>query len=1049
MRKLLAFSAAFAAVLGANAAVELSGVNAQGGFAGIENVVNAKMQRTAGALVFSDIQYDMQVVCRLKPFRTMDADRFEFEYRATGPASQKGGEVFYALGPGGGFTGERLWRLPPLVRDGKWHVLSVGRKAIANPADWDRAGTVERIRFDPTDQDGGTLEIRWFRFAQDIVEAEEKKVPETPVDPDVAQSLDQDAWPNATVKVWSDDPVPESSSVRVVAECFGGTAEPSVATAGERIRLRYDFRGKAPKQSDVLDLNLSILDGQVLRWDERIQLECRTAVRHLGGNAWRLEFDYDLPLYIDSGKLEIRIESPAFCYVVGSAYPVARLSLNRIGVAPGWEKPLRSGVAKVADSTYFSVNGKPVSALWGAVHWARRRDQLPRHSSAPLNVVTLWHTDVRKWWPKGEDFVPAELDRIAEKVRRSNPEDAYFMADLSVYPPADWAEANPDEMSCDEHGKIPADGGPSRPNFSFASEKTIALMERKVVQAIRHIENSPYANRVIGYRVNSGHTIEWLGWETKNRDDVQDFSPASRRAFEAFARKNYPEITDFSIPTFAERCAADTDGLFLDRRRHARIIAYHDFHSTSIAEDAIRLCGAAKEATGGRKVVGTYYGYVMTLGISQMQGHFALKRLLDSGKVDFLMSPPWYSWCSRGPGSTLADMKPFTSIANHGMVSVVEDDTRTHNMRYDSRVGLQQALNEPMSVGYMRRNMGIALCRNLPFYTLALTSGAEFDFPRFAEDACAYRRVAEHALAKETRRAAEVAVVVSEDAVKGFPLIRKKGEQYARGHQWYLGDGSVLRKKGSGCLPACVAAQFYTDCARIGCGVDYLLAEDLDDNPGDYRLYVMACCSKSSPALLRAAERLRARNCSILWTYAPGYVSDDGNSLENMKALTGLEFAKREGLSDPGITLEDGSRIGPVKSDAGLFFALKSADRVFGRYDNGDVAFGERRTGPSTSVFSSTHLPGAQVLKALAKSAGVHLYSETLDPVEANERFVTLHARTAGRKTIALPRKTDVVDVFNRRLVARGVSEFSFDAELHSSWLFYCADDAADVLRGL
>ena len=66
----------------------------------------------------------------------------------------------------------------------------------------------------------------------------------------------------------------------------------------------------------------------------------------------------------------------------------------------------------------------------------------------------------------------------------------------------------------------------------------------------------------------------------------------------------------------------------------------------------------------------------------------------------------------------------------------------------------------------------------------------------------------------------------------------------------------------------------------------------------------------------------------------------------------------------------------------------------------------------------------------------MHVYSETGDPLEASDAFVTLHARFPGRKMIRLPRKADVFDVFNRRKVAEGVTEFSFDAPLHSSWLF-------------
>ena len=78
--------------------------------------------------------------------------------------------------------------------------------------------------------------------------------------------------------------------------------------------------------------------------------------------------------------------------------------------------------------------------------------------------------------------------------------------------------------------------------------------------------------------------------------------------------------------------------------------------------------------------------------------------------------------------------------------------------------------------------------------------------------------------------------------------------------------------------------------------------------------------------------------------------------------------------------------------------------------------------------------------------AGVHIYSATDDPMEADGSLFTLHARFAGRKTVMLPKRTTVLDVFNRRVVAKDADKFSFDAPLHSSWLFYYGDDAEQVL---
>ena len=715
-----------------------------------------------------------------------------------------------------------------------------------------------------------------------------------------------------------------------------------------------------------------------------------------------------------------------------------------------FDHPVTAGVVRVAGTPQFAIDGKPFYALWGTSNPRKSADGMPHHSSAPLNLVTVW-PDHLKWWPRADVFDPAILDRYAEVHARAYP-DAWFMWDISIYPPPDWADAHPDDMARDEQGRVNHDRGHMELNYSFASKQAADDMERMLERVIRYLESSPYANRIIGYRVNSGHTVEWLGWEPSAKDSILDFSPVAQRGFEAFAKAHYPSVTDFSVPTLAERREIDDDGVLWDQTKHARTVAYHDFYSTCVADLAIRLCSKAKSLVGGRKLVGTYFGYVMTLnstGRGQMRAHFAAKRIMDSGAVDFLMSPQPYSMFLRGIGHMVGDMKPFASINDHGIVSVIEDDTRTHNA---PAIGCSQALNEAMTLAVMRRNMGVTLCRNAPFYTVSISkTGRDFDFPAFAEDARLVRIAGEHALAAETRRNAEIAVVVSEESIKATPYLKGKVEYYSRAWQSYKADGSVVR---DGRIGSSVASGWpyeigYDEFSRIGAPVDYRLAEDLADNPGDYRLYVFQACHKRTAALQRAADLLRSRNCTILWTYAPGFVSDEGNSTESMKALTGMDFIRCEGWCNPELTLADGTKTGSVSPDVAPLFAAACPERVLGRYANGAAGLASARTGNATSIFCGTYCLETPLLRQIAKSAGVFLFSDSLDPMEASGRFVTMHVRRAGMKTICLPRRTSVVDVFNRRLVARDVDSFSFDAPLHSSWLFYYDDDAEELLGKL
>ena len=105
------------------------------------------------------------------------------------------------------------------------------------------------------------------------------------------------------------------------------------------------------------------------------------------------------------------------------------------------------------------------------------------------------------------------------------------------------------------------------------------------------------------------------------------------------------------------------------------------------------------------------------------------------------------------------------------------------------------------------------------------------------------------------------------------------------------------------------------------------------------------------------------------------------------------------------------------------------------------------RQGKSKAIFYGGWQTDQKFIRSVLKEAGVFVYSDSNDPVEANERLFTLHARYTGRKHVRLPRKTDVLDVFGRRIVAHNADAFEFDAELHHTYLFYLDNDASDFLK--
>jgi len=819
-----------------------------------------------------------------------------------------------------------------------------------------------------------------------------------------------------------------------------GTVFPATADAGSVVKVRFDFKGKSITAPFSGKLVMLYHDKSV--WEEAVEIKPENIKTEKNGN-WNIVFDYRLPRYITSKDVKLRLESGSlFCQRGGFAE--AKFTMKRLIIAPAFpEKP----VTKIANGTYgphVVLNGKPMFFAWGTTNPGRRPDKLSRFGDAPINLVSVWCSS--GFWPECGKFDPTVFDRNAEAYLRNHP-DAYFMWDLTIYPPVDWAKKHKNEMCRDEKNQINQDLPLYHPNYSYASQKALQDMEEIMTRSIEYLEKSPYANRIIGYRINSGHTAEWLGWDPAPRRAV-DFSAPARKGFEKFAKQHYPQLKDYSIPTWQQRFNTKNQDLLWEISENLNAVAYHDFYSNAVADMIVHLCSKAKKLLKNKKIVGTYYGYISTLngsGRGHMRGHYALKKVLDSKTVDFLMSPQAYG--IRNLGDTNGDMKPFASIRNSGIIPVIEDDTRTFN---GPPANNYQLITEKSSIEAVRRNLGIAICRNEIPYLYAISSGMDFDFPAMTDFLSVIRTTGEFCLKKQTPRNAQIAVVYSEKNTVSMPMLNQS-EWVGYGQQ-YTHDGKVKKfRTGHSVLTGETFIGNATHISRLGAPVDYLLAEDMKDHPGNYKLYIFLNCYVYDQKFLQAVEKLRQKNCTLLWLYAPGYSFNGRNALDNMKQLTGITFGKNSVPVLPGVQLNKNKKwMGTINCRISpTFFVKDSNAEVFGLDELGQPGAAAVKTGNSLSVFSCAYKLDPEFLRDLARKSGVHVFTENPDPMEANGALFTLHARFAGKKTVTLPCKTTVLDVFNKKIVARDSAQFSFDAPLHSSWLFYYGNDADILLKKL
>jgi hypothetical protein len=396
--------------------------------------------------------------------------------------------------------------------------------------------------------------------------------------------------------------------------------------------------------------------------------------------------------------------------------------------------------------------------------------------------------------------------------------------------------------------------------------------------------------------------------------------------------------------------------------------------------------------------------------------------------VDFLVCP--YSYGFRGIGGDAPAMQPVESARLHGKLCIIEDDTRTH-ITGGSDYGHVNSLSE--SVAILQRNFSQVVTHGQGMWWLfdSIDPARE---PAFAPWLRNFRELGDFLIQTDRTPSAEIAVLVDDESF------------------FYESDRINLD------LPL-IFQQRLWGLPRTGAPFDvYLLQDFIERRLQPYKLYVFL-----NPWRLDRSRRealnleLRKDGRVALWIYAPGYL-EDGPSLEHMRDLTGFKFAMGTQPWGPLLHIVDFTH--PITTGlpqdifwgtnnklSPIFYLDDPEARVLGQvvFSQGDCQPGMGvKTFPqwSSIYVAAPNLP-APVLRGIAGFAGVHLYNRDGDVLYASRGLLAVHTVAGGDRTFRLPRQVEeVYDLFERRTVARDISEFHVTLPPASTALYYTGDTA-------
>ena len=620
----------------------------------------------------------------------------------------------------------------------------------------------------------------------------------------------------------------------------------------------------------------------------------------------------------------------------------------------------------------------------------------------------------------------------------------HFRLYFEVQPDDWWMKAYPEECEITSEGKPYGQ--------SFASQVWRKQVKDFLKAFIAHLQRTGLIDRVTAFQPGAGHTGEWAKGETSMYSLCGDYSEPMRRHFRSWLRRHYyNDLAAFRAAWNNPRVAFDTAEVpsaeaqlqarlytFRDPARERNVIDYYRCFADLSSDLLIDFCRTVKEATGGKKLAGAFYGYLMEMAWNggffkerpqsdystyQRSGHLGLRRVLESPYVDFLVCP--YSYGFRGIGGDAPAMQPTESARLHGKLCIIEDDTRTH-ISPDPNYGHVNSLSE--SVTILRRNFARVVTHGQGMWWLfdSINAGKE---PAFGPLLARFHQLGDFLLQTDRTPNAEIAVLLDDDSF------------------FYESDRMNLD------IPL-IFQQRLWGLPRTGAPFDTFLLQDfIEGRLRPYKLYIFLNSLHLDKARREALNReLRKERRVALWIYAPGYI-DEGPSLEAMRELTGFTLNKGEQPWGPLMHIVDFAHPITVDLSPDLFwgtnnklspiFYLNDPDaRVLGQvvFSQGNCQPGMGvKTFPAwTSIYvAAPNLP-APVLRGIARFSGVHLYNQEGDVLYATRELVAVHTVSGGDRTFRLPRKVEeVYDLFERKSLARNSKEFRVSLLPASTALFY------------
>ena len=552
---------------------------------------------------------------------------------------------------------------------------------------------------------------------------------------------------------------------------------------------------------------------------------------------------------------------------------------------------------------------------------------------------------------------------------------------------------------------------------------------------IEHVRSSDYAHRVFGWLPCALNTNEWF-LRTFAPEASCDFSAPTQQAFKEHLHSKGISCDDAPVP-LPRYCLNSDKGEFLDpSNSNSRLVEeFSQWSSNRIVDIIQNFAETLKTAyIDSPKLIGFFYGY--SLGLSRLQdlsqcGQLAVNRVLENDNIDFICSPNEYFF--------RADEKPFTASTVMGPFAdsgaccnklvFLEDDHRPgSNLAANSAWSTRDKWHDEMFFKHIFAQM-LSHGQQLWWYSL----GAQWFKDQYRQEIAGnLHRIGLEALQKDRSSVAEVAVVIDERTISTMRFNPKLQQTLlTESHGVFFQSGTPFET---------FELQSFLHKA----------------DHSRFKVVVFLNLFRVDDSILSAVNKLKTDNKTLMFSFAPGFVDDSGEtrtfSSDSATKLTGM-CLKEANSNVPLSVWVDPERVSLFSDGKDRRYAWQNMDigvnptilqiedkdaESLGFLHSGAIGFARKKHQNWNSVFSVMPCLPAEILRAVLKQAGVHLYTENGDVIYTNKSMLTIVASSSGEKVITLQSYVKLVDAQDKTVFEPDdKNRISLNMKRHETRIFW------------